>query len=683
MIFSIKCTDNLATAASAHKIHATVIDLRLRARVKLGLTAALLALSACDSRQAQALRALKSAGIAAEAETLRQSIATLDHQTSALLLESGVCGNSADTTGEHPLAQAVKNDDAESLMMLLNSGADPSAKSGEHGNILGIAAASGRIDLLDILLAAGADPNGAMPDGEAVLIWAVRHAHGDLIASILRCDLNPNLKDLQGNPLLHVAMSTGKRALVESLLEIGADPTANDINGNTVIHHAIDQKWHDMIPRFVAKGVNPNARNRVGTSPLSKALSLSDVSLFKSLLEIGADPLLVSSDALGPSVFELAFDHTDGRFFEQLIDHVRTPPGGWEMWLGKTFEQNDIGKARLLFSHGIIFGKTFDRAKLVESAARKGMLDFAKLFLDYGLPVGRALEDACRRGDHQTASLLLASGASANITRAPWIHSPFSTALRSGHDQLASQLLQHGADFDAIMPEGQRALHVAIARGCHRTVSTMIERGADPNAPFALPVSKEFLNLVREGAMRWVLLNDTGATPLMMAIDSGNIDTAKCLIEAGANMNVRTRRAWYWPLTFASRRNDVAMMRLVLGKDPHREERHVEIRLKEQIARVYDAMGTEIFSTKVSTGRKGYCTPTGEFVITNKHRSWTSTIYHSSMPFFQRLSSSDFGLHQGHLPGYPASHGCIRLPASNAAKLFSMTSEGDRVRIVP
>jgi lipoprotein-anchoring transpeptidase ErfK/SrfK len=53
------------------------------------------------------------------------------------------------------------------------------------------------------------------------------------------------------------------------------------------------------------------------------------------------------------------------------------------------------------------------------------------------------------------------------------------------------------------------------------------------------------------------------------------------------------------------------------------------------------------------------------------------------MPFFQRLSGSDFGLHQGNLPGYPASHGCIRLPAKNAAKLFSMTSEGDRVRIVP
>jgi ankyrin repeat protein len=669
--------------AGAHKIHATVYEIGLSAFQKFGLAAGFFALVACESRQAQALRELKASGIEATDEALHQAVANRDHKTSARLLESGVSGNSPKVSGAPPLASAVKNRDADSMIMLLNAGADPSAKIGERGHILGIAAATEQVDQLNLLLAAGADPNGEMPDGEAVIIWAIRHGHEAIIASILRSGTNPNLKDLQGNPLLHVAMTTGKRALVESLLEIGADPTAHDIAGNTTIHHAIDQKWHDMIPRLVTMGANPNTHNREGTSPLSKALSLGDVRLFKSLLEIGADPLLVCSGTKGPSVFELAYNQKDNRFFEPLIDHVPTPPGGWDAWLGKTFEQNNIGKARLLFSHGIMFGENFNRSKLVEIAARAGMMDFVKLFLDYGFPAGRALEEACRRGDHQTASLLLTGGASANTTRTPYLASPLSMALRGGHDQLASILLQHGADHDAIMPEGQRALHVAIARGCNRTVRTIIGLGADPNTPFTLPVSKEFLNIVREGAMRWILLNDSGATPLMMAIDSGNIETAQCLIEAGANMSVRTRRAWYWPLSFAARRNDVRMMRLVLGKDPHREERHVEIRLAEQIARVYDATGAEIFSTKVSTGRRGYRTPTGEFVISNKYRSWTSTIYHSSMPFFQRLSGSDFGLHQGNLPGYPASHGCIRLPAKNAAKLFSMTSEGDRVRIVP
>ncbi|RYD18972.1 MAG: L,D-transpeptidase, partial [Verrucomicrobiaceae bacterium] len=79
----------------------------------------------------------------------------------------------------------------------------------------------------------------------------------------------------------------------------------------------------------------------------------------------------------------------------------------------------------------------------------------------------------------------------------------------------------------------------------------------------------------------------------------------------------------------------------------------------------------------------GFSTPTGEYVITNKYRDWTSTLYDASMPYFQRLSCGDFGLHQGNVPGYPASHGCIRVPAGNAQKLFTLTQAGDRVRILP
>ena len=169
----------------------------------------------------------------------------------------------------------------------------------------------------------------------------------------------------------------------------------------------------------------------------------------------------------------------------------------------------------------------------------------------------------------------------------------------------------------------------------------------------------------------------------MLASDSGVIETARLLMRAGAKGDVRTRNTSIWPINFASRRSDVKMMRLFLGRDPQHEERRIEIRLSEQRARVYDADGIEIFNTRVSTGKKGHDTPTGEFVITNKYRDWKSTLYHASMPYFQRLSCGDFGLHQGNVPDYPASHGCIRVPAGNAQKLFTMTQSGDRVNIIP
>jgi lipoprotein-anchoring transpeptidase ErfK/SrfK len=53
------------------------------------------------------------------------------------------------------------------------------------------------------------------------------------------------------------------------------------------------------------------------------------------------------------------------------------------------------------------------------------------------------------------------------------------------------------------------------------------------------------------------------------------------------------------------------------------------------------------------------------------------------MPFFQRFSFAAFGIHQGHLPGYPASHGCIRLPYSSAQHLFGKLEVGDYAVIQP
>ena len=58
-----------------------------------------------------------------------------------------------------------------------------------------------------------------------------------------------------------------------------------------------------------------------------------------------------------------------------------------------------------------------------------------------------------------------------------------------------------------------------------------------------------------------------------------------------------------------------------------------------------------------------------------------STIYKCAMPFFMRLNCRDFGMHQGNVPGYPASHGCIRVPAGTAQRLFRDLPVGTLVSI--
>ncbi len=95
--------------------------------------------------------------------------------------------------------------------------------------------------------------------------------------------------------------------------------------------------------------------------------------------------------------------------------------------------------------------------------------------------------------------------------------------------------------------------------------------------------------------------------------------------------------------------------------------------------------GAEWDSTPVSTGRRGYGTPTGTFPILQKHvRHRSRTYNNASMPYMQRLTWSGVALHAGRVPGYPASHGCIRLPWDFARRLYALTNPAaTAVLIVP
>lgn len=105
------------------------------------------------------------------------------------------------------------------------------------------------------------------------------------------------------------------------------------------------------------------------------------------------------------------------------------------------------------------------------------------------------------------------------------------------------------------------------------------------------------------------------------------------------------------------------------------------VNLKSQRAVLY-RNGIPIGASTVSTGRPGYRTPTGIFTILQKHVEHYSTTYDNApMPYMQRLTWRGIALHAGQLPGYPASHGCIRLPLGFAKLLYGATKLGMTVVI--
>ncbi|GAA4762930.1 hypothetical protein GCM10023219_03960 [Stakelama sediminis] len=92
--------------------------------------------------------------------------------------------------------------------------------------------------------------------------------------------------------------------------------------------------------------------------------------------------------------------------------------------------------------------------------------------------------------------------------------------------------------------------------------------------------------------------------------------------------------------------------------------------------------GKLIGISSVSTGKPSKRTPTGEFTILQKNVYHRSNIYSNApMPYMQRLTWSGIAIHAGHLPGYAASHGCIRLPKAFAKQLYSMTKLGATVLV--
>ncbi len=135
----------------------------------------------------------------------------------------------------------------------------------------------------------------------------------------------------------------------------------------------------------------------------------------------------------------------------------------------------------------------------------------------------------------------------------------------------------------------------------------------------------------------------------------------------------------------------------------------ITIDLGRQTARFFKG-GEEVGRSPVSTGREGFSTPAGTFRIIQKNKSHASNLYGdfvdsdgnvvqanvsahrhkrppgtifrgAAMPFFMRLHGA-VGMHAGHLPGYPASHGCIRLPRGAAQRFFENAPVGTEVRII-
>jgi L,D-transpeptidase catalytic domain len=183
-----------------------------------------------------------------------------------------------------------------------------------------------------------------------------------------------------------------------------------------------------------------------------------------------------------------------------------------------------------------------------------------------------------------------------------------------------------------------------------------------------------------------------------MKFGEGRVTRSQGTCMTSCFINPKRRQTWSSPARLA-----IASFAAVIAAGGHagaasvRNERSVEsvesravsepimaiVSLGSQRITVYDANGW-ILRAPVSSGQKGRETPAGIFSVIQKEAEHYSNLYDDAyMPHMQRITWSGIALHGGPLPGYPASHGCIRMPYEFAERLFGATKPGMRVIVAP
>ncbi|HEV7403688.1 MAG TPA: ankyrin repeat domain-containing protein [Chthoniobacteraceae bacterium] len=442
-----------------------------------------------------------------------------------------------------------------------------------------------------------------------------------------------------------------RRQAVAQIEALGLTLDADSCN------RAVVAKNRRLIELFLGSGFDLNAKGALGRTPLLTAALQQDWPLVTELLKAGANPNL--PDDAGATVLMAAVTAPQSFHIEELVKSgadvkAKDRQGHTALhYAVSTLQPANI--AALLRCQAPVTGSCCEGSDLLDHA-------FATARQDIIVPILEA----------EPGNLTWNTEARAFLAK----------AVANRHQTLTKLTLSKFAGPPTPEGKAQPLLAYALLDGDLDTFKFLLDCGADANTLLGSPVEKEFSARVPSAYCKLYLDNEAGMTVLMLAAGMEKTDCVRLLLEHGAKRGIYTAKYKMAALYFAAHSEVAEIMQLLIGdSSPTPEQMRIEISLSSQRLNLYKD-GASIFTAPVSTGRPGFSTPAGKFVITDKHLVHTSTIYKTAqMPFFMRLNCRDFGMHEGQLPGYPASHGCIRLPGSAARQLFKDVPIGTLVTI--
>jgi ankyrin repeat protein len=453
----------------------------------------------------------------------------------------------------------------------------------------------------------------------------------------------------------------GSQVLPSPITLLDTAPTISD----STLHKRVFKKrfvfWIGVVLFILfwatALGPEPPARIPISPGELVRAVTLRRDSLIDLCLVDHVDPN--GHDDQGRTPLLIATAQQDWKTAQRLIDAGA---------LVDLADKNGFTPLMAAAMHGNLemFRELLGRSTDLHAEARcKDANDLLGIALDGGNPhIVKSVLELWPALPEWRASTRRALGA----------------ALMAGNrSEIQLLLSKHSAPPT---PDGKNVplLAYAVVGKNSSLFGTLLACGADPNTALPSRCDKDFLAMLPSKVFSSYVEGDKGLTVLMLAAGLDREDYLRALLAAGANRNQVSKRNRMSALDIAAETGHWRSSQILLGSGPSPDQLRVEISLAfQRVALVKN--GVPVYRTQCSTGRQGYSTRSGNFVITNKERNHRSTIYHVEMPYFMRLSCLDFGMHAGNVPNYPASHGCIRLPEEAARKFFSEIPIGTLVTV--